>query len=684
MTEMAVAQPALQALGWALLHFVWQGFCVAAVYAVVRVALRRKSSDARYTAACGAMVAMLVLAVTTFAALYAEAPATIAPAEISDAAPSEVAPVTGLAPGRDAHANEGVAGSMRAWSRAWLEPALPWLTTVWTVGVLLLSLRFLGGLAVAQRLKRRFTTPVEPEWQDLVDRLRVRLNVTRAVRLVESAAAEVPTVIGWLAPVILVPAGMLAGLSPAQIEGVLAHELAHVRRCDYLVNIVQTMVETLLFYHPAVWWVSKQVREERENCCDDLAVGACGDVLVYAKALAELEDLRAAVPMGALAANGGSLVRRIERLLGRPPGAHYAPAYLAGVLAMIALGSLWAGARAADAPAKIVAAIAAVGLAPSERAANEASMPQVKAATAKPQQTPTPETAAVPEAAEPSEDFDVDVDEPEEPQEDDAEEDGVDYIDQLAAAGYRNLSVEQLIALRNQGVTPEYIRGLAAAGYKNLSVDDLVGMAVQDVDPDYIQALASAGYPNLSADTIIAMRVQGVDPNFVRDMAALGYTKVSAEDLISLAVQGVNSAYVQDMKAAGYTNISVDTIVALKVQGVSGEYIRAMAASGYPKLSLEDLISMRVQGIGPAYIKDLAAFGFSNLSPDDIVAMRVQGVTATFIREVREAGFSPSAEELVSMRVHGVTGKYIRALKARGFEKLTIDQIIQLRIAGIK
>ena len=102
--------------------------------------------------------------------------------------------------------------------------------------------------------------------------------------------------IGWLRPVILFPASALTGLSAEQLEALLAHELAHIRRYDYLVNLLQTTVETLFFYHPAVWWVSAQVRQEREHCCDDLAVAACGDVLTYARALTALEQLRGSEP----------------------------------------------------------------------------------------------------------------------------------------------------------------------------------------------------------------------------------------------------------------------------------------------------------------------------------------------------------------------------------------------------
>src|SRR5580693_5112634 len=137
-------------------------------------------------------------------------------------------------------------------------------------------------------------------------------------RWLVSALVQAPVVVGWLKPVVLVPVGALAGLPPEQIEALLAHELAHIRRHDYLVNILQSIAEALLFYHPAVWWISNHIRNERELCCDDVAVAISGDAFIYARALVDLEQYRPAHLNPALAANGGSLRERIGRLLGQP------------------------------------------------------------------------------------------------------------------------------------------------------------------------------------------------------------------------------------------------------------------------------------------------------------------------------------------------------------------------------
>ncbi|MEA3225323.1 MAG: M56 family metallopeptidase, partial [Planctomycetota bacterium] len=198
-----------------------------------------------------------------------------------------------------------------------LESALPYVVSGWLLGVFALSVWHLGGWTQLQRLRRTMVKPVDASLRAKLDELAERLGVKRAVQLTESALVQIPTVVGWLRPIILLPASALTGLTAEQLEAILAHELAHIRRHDYLVNILQTIVETLGFYHPAVWWVSHKIRAERENCCDDLAVSVSGDRLGYARALTSMEEIRTARSKLAVAVGGGNLLRRICRLLGK-------------------------------------------------------------------------------------------------------------------------------------------------------------------------------------------------------------------------------------------------------------------------------------------------------------------------------------------------------------------------------
>ncbi len=303
--ETLLTHPAVQALGRSLLHFLWQGSLLALMLWIVKT-ITPTAARARYAAASLIMLMMPVaLVVTVEQDLRQEKPAA------------------NIAPMVSSHAQARMETSREA-----LIAALPtsgpgaglsgWVVCIWIAGVLLLSLRSAGGWMRAQRLKRR-VLPAIGELQERMTRLKRRLGVSVPVRLYTSAIVQVPTVIGWIRPYILLPVTTITGLSEAQLQAILAHELAHIRRHDYLVNLLQTAVETVLFYHPAVWWVGRQMRIEREHCCDDIAVAVCGSAIEYAGALAELEEMRGRVPEPALAATGGELLGRIRRLVGQQP-----------------------------------------------------------------------------------------------------------------------------------------------------------------------------------------------------------------------------------------------------------------------------------------------------------------------------------------------------------------------------
>jgi beta-lactamase regulating signal transducer with metallopeptidase domain/HEAT repeat protein len=374
MTDL-LEHPLVLRLGWALLHSLWQGAVLAALAAVALRLLRRRSAQARYLAGCAALLLLAGAPVATFLLLPADSAAPPTPEQAGLPPPKAVAPpVSGsgrvdallvtqvpqaekaevprlappAGPGRSASGpvvqeeeDAGPADST-AWTAGPLKAALPWLVIGWVAGVAFLSLRLATGWLQVRRLTWVGLAPVGDEWADRLGALAGQLALWQPVRLFRSALVEVPTVIGWLRPVLLLPASALTGLAPRQLEAILAHELAHVRRHDYLVNLLQSLVEVLLFYHPAVWWLSAQVRRERESCCDDLAVALCGDRLLYARALLALAESRQPQPVLGLAAGGGVLLERIRRLLGvaGPHGGGYARPLAGGaaLALLLALG----------------------------------------------------------------------------------------------------------------------------------------------------------------------------------------------------------------------------------------------------------------------------------------------------------------------------------------------------------
>ena len=328
-------QPVTQALGVALARFVWQGAAVALGVGALLSCMGRRPARERYGLACLGLLVMAVLPVASFVS------------ELAGVASGASTVSTAMGDGVFTGAPEA---TLAAWVKGWLWTLRPWLMSAWMCGVLLLSLRTVLAWRQAQALTREGTRqPGGPATMALV-RMMERTRVSRPVRLLESAALEVPTVVGLWRPLILVPTSTLTGLSVAQLEAVLAHELAHIRRHDYLVNLLQALVETALFYHPAVWWLSARIREEREHCADDVAVESCGDALMYSRALATLEQLRTSTPAPALAANGGSLLLRIQRLLATPQGgAPLHPWRLAGSLVAALLVVVLGAARQAQA-----------------------------------------------------------------------------------------------------------------------------------------------------------------------------------------------------------------------------------------------------------------------------------------------------------------------------------------------
>lgn len=308
-----------QRIGWVLVHFLWQGCVIMMLAWCVFKAFGKASSNIRYLTACIGLGLMAVVPVLTFMAIRGGQGVVIAPEKTAVKTPvvENVRPSVPTQAIIITSAEPAASESLRKILTARLEAALPYCVSSWIVGVTSLSLWYLGGWCQLQRLRRQMVKQATPALKAKLQQLSNALDIQKAIGLVESAMVQVPTVIGHLKPVIIMPASALTGLSPEQIEAILAHELAHIKRCDYLVNLLQTVVEILGFYHPAVWWVSHKIRIERENCCDDIAVSLCRDRVCYAKALTMMEEIRSSQPALAVAASGGILFDRIRRLLGK-------------------------------------------------------------------------------------------------------------------------------------------------------------------------------------------------------------------------------------------------------------------------------------------------------------------------------------------------------------------------------
>ncbi len=304
-----LSSPTAEALGWTLIHALWQGFAVVLAIAVLLHVARRSRAALRYRIGMSGLFIQVLASLGTFAWYYD--PRSVAgPVRVAHSLGNVPAPLLSTA-------NDSWLMAMQAF----LTTHLSEVVWVWLLGVSVFGIRLIGGLAYVQRLQHMATLPVPALLVDGTARISRKMNI--AARIQVTSQLTGPLVVGILKPVVLWPVGLLAGLSAGDVDAILAHELAHIQRHDYLFNVLQSTVEALYFFHPALWWLSARIREEREHCCDDLAVSVIGDARILARALARVEewqrDMATAPTLAvAFASKRQLLLQRVRRMLGVP------------------------------------------------------------------------------------------------------------------------------------------------------------------------------------------------------------------------------------------------------------------------------------------------------------------------------------------------------------------------------
>jgi len=627
----------MHSLGWALLHSLWQGTALAAL-AAAAIGLCRRAS-VRYVLGIGALLLMLLAPVATFFYLQ-DHPGQVLPGAEALKAPATVAFANNTA--RNQARSAPVSSSPSALPRL-IEA---WTVEAWLLGVAFFSLRTAGGFLLLERERRRSSSIVGPRVLEICYTLQDRIGLRRAVTYCECKWLQAPAVIGWFRPIVFLPATAFTGLSEEQLQAVIAHELAHIHRFDTFVNVFQVLVETLLFYHPAVWWLNKKIRAEREHCCDDVAVSMCGNAVEYARALTLMEEWRNA-PAFAMAANRGPLTERIVRVLG--------------------LRTLGEGRRGVGLSASIVCLTAAI-IAGNALLGLARPKPQI-AFVAQAASTPTATPQAAPKGAsspKPS---------PAHPQS--SEQPAGSYIEEMKAAGLGDLTVDQLIAMKIQNVTPEYVRDLRELGLHPDS-EKLVAMRVQDITPEYVSELKASGL-NPDENHLISLKIQGADAEYYRGIKDAGIDP-DVDRLISLKIQGVTPEYVRALRAAGL-QVTVDQVISLKIQDVTAAYLKEMHELGIDP-SANDAISMRIQDVTPEYVREIHALGLKPAT-NELISMRIQDVTPEYVKSLQSAGFKLAVHEIISAKIQDVTPEFIERVRQHGFKDLTLPKLIQLRQLGI-
>jgi beta-lactamase regulating signal transducer with metallopeptidase domain len=709
----------LATLAWSLLHFVWQGAAIAALAAALLFVFRRP--DARYLIGIGALALMFASFAVTFALVggAADADPTTSAARAPAAALASPHPDAIASPAR-------MLGDSQA---AMNSDGFLWVARLWLIGVCMLALRIAFGLFVIEQVRRRNLVELPPELVARFRALQARLGIHRVVRYCECPRIGVPAVIGFFRPIVLLPMRALTGLAPEQLEAVIAHELGHIKRFDVAVNFLQVIAETLFFFHPAVWWLNRRIRADREDCCDDVAVRACGESVGYARALASMATWRD-VPALAMASTGGPVAARVARLLGLKNQAGETRTVSVFTATLVLATALIAGAVsigvvrpafAQNSETTRMAEEAAEAVDAARREELEESV-EAREAIERAEFEESVETAEAGEAAEA-----VEATEAQE-----AIDPALEF--ELAeAAAIAEAAVEAAHSqMRVHFVAP--VAPLAPLA-SSVSLEPIAPLAPLDPTPaapatapvptrspaavpveapaaapapaptptpfadpvpaptpsapvappapkpvkSYIDEMKLSGLEDLDADMLVAFKNQNIGVDFVNEMRQVDLN-VDANVVLAMKVHGITTDYVRDIRKLGFEP-DAQEIVAMKVHGIGTDYVNDLRKLGFEP-EAQELIAMKVHGVNPAYVKEMRAAGFEPTA-QELIQMKVHGVTPELQKTFERSGYKLGVAQLVEAQVMGITPEYIEKVRAHGFKDLSIRQLIQLKNANV-
>jgi len=546
----------LRAICWTLLHSLWQGLIFAIVAGIVLVLTRKASSSLRYNLLCCGMILFLAVSGYTF---YRQLHIPAAP-EVPTA--GNLPAVTGgwtttaatpaITTGTSHTLRNGIDSLIQYFNA---HAAL--VVVIWFIIFLARFVQVLSGVVYAQRIRHYQTSAAPSEWQQRLTSLLHRLQITRPVLLLQSGLVKVPMTVGWLKPVILVPIGMLAHISPDQVESILLHELAHIRRQDYVFNLVQHVVDTLFFFNPALLWISSLIRTERENCCDDIAIRQTNSRRRLIEALVSFHEYRQSTQAYALSLTGknNGVVKRVERIVYRKNHSLNAGErlLLMGGLMTLSVAFITIDSSRQDAYTSPVRAAAThiqmPATPPSAPATIHLASASGKGILKPAQMTPS---ESQPDTTHPRT----------------AEDDSPDLLDELRSLGYHDISVDQLIRCKEHGVTGEFIADLRKLGYKTFSPEKAVELVDHGVSTEFINSLHHMGYTDISLDMAVRLVDHGVSTEFISNIRKLGFDSLSLEKAIKLADHGVTSNFIASWKSKTGKLFDLDDYIKLADSGI--------------------------------------------------------------------------------------------------------------------
>jgi beta-lactamase regulating signal transducer with metallopeptidase domain len=609
--DMIATSPVMQMVGWVLLHSLWQGLILAILLKSALCLFRKTSTNARYLISGVTLLLMMILPILTV--LWSSSKLSnfnfgktgfhfTESNEKTNTFPSTITK-TDVAEEKSPYL---------VWMYKAEKQFLPWLVLLWQIGVFISFLRLLRAWGYTQRLKRNKKHLVLEQFKPTVQKLCKQLRISKPVILLESSLVEVPTVIGWIKPVILFPPCAITGLTIKQFELILIHELAHIRRHDYLVNLFQTIIEMFLFYHPAVWWVSKQIRNEREIACDDLAVNSCGHPLDYARALVVLEDIRKDTSSLAMAASSGSLTKRIHRVV-EADARH--SRYSAGLWAVIFISVCMGTIGFIIHNSSETMEKAEKGMLLNLPPLTIADLNEGKHAA---ENTMTGEWKA---------EFDSD----------DNGKISLHFQKRSKRGGF-NESINILPLSELEGLpTADAFSGRATVAFRIVREAGIftcegyfnegkgTGFWTLTPSQNFVSEMRRHGYDNLPENYLFYAATENITVKLFEDLESAGYG-LSFKELIQAASYKITPELIDAWRAAGFNNLSFKELTQLGENGVKPEFINEIKAEGFPELSLQQAVRLKTHDVDRDFIKRVRASGFPEVSLNELIDLRTRDI----------------------------------------------------------
>lgn len=629
-------EPYIRTVTSVLMHSLWQGILIGLLAAIALSLLRNSNARIRYAIWCGAMAAIIVAAAVTAVSVWPEgySGARQVSAEKAKPAGGRSSSDPGATIG-----NPAAVSDVSSSGRWWQHPSISrYLFMIWVAGVMLFSFYHFLGWYRAHGFVRRGTSPVPKEWQARFKKLCDEFRLRQLVSLMSSSLVKVPCVVGWVKPVILVPVSMLTSLDPSEIEMILVHELAHVRRYDVLINIVQATMETLFFFNPAIWWLSRQIRIEREDCCDNIAILRAGSRFKYARALANLEELRMFQTNFGSALTGTPLSRRIQRIVGvTRPRLYSSTLSLSGMLMVVSiiailLGSFGGSEDAAVQAGTTVEATRIFDPGPADLRGEweiESDGDELK--------------ILVYGRRSSGMNFTIDRDEAAH-----LIGQGVSSFRIVRDAG--TLFLEGKLEERGRKVEgsgewyfrpdPAYIHFMGRYGLRDGDQQKVFSLAIFDISRKYLAGMEDLGYRDLNVDQLISARIFGISPELVDEYRELGYPDLTYQQLLSMRVQGVTPGDARRFERLGVGHLTPEQLISARIHGITPEYVESFRQAGFRDLRFKNFSTLHAFNLDVGDFEDCYRHRFMDLSQENMVWVCGFGITREDIEEMKDRGYT--------------------------------------------